>query len=342
MSAGGFERRRAREAGEDRLIRWLDRRLRRRGPSLVGDDAAILPEADVWAVTMDSQIEGVHFLPALDPAHVARRLLAVNLSDLAAMGAQPAYAFLALAAPPELDHRRFLAAFVRACERAGTDLAGGDVAAHDRLTATLTLLGRRPTGGRWLLRSTARPGEELWLGGSVGEAAAGCRLSLCGARLEGRRVRLPAGLELSRPLAAAARRAVRRHLLPRPQLALGAWLGAQPAGAAIDVSDGLARDLHRLCKASGVGAEIEIDRLPLAKDFSRLARALDLDSRAAALSGGEDYVLLFTLPAAREPPLELGCFRVGRVLGEKTVRGKIGGKTFRLEAEGWDHLDRSR
>lgn len=328
------------ESGEDRLIRWLDRRIRRRGRSLLGDDAAILPEAEAWAVTTDSQIEGVHFLPELDPADVARRLLAVNLSDLAAMGARPAYAFLALAAPAGFDHRRFLAAFLRACERTETELAGGDLAAHDRLTVTLTLLGRRPSGKRWLLRGGARPGERLWLGGTLGEAAAGCHLLRKGSRVEGRKTHLPASLDLSRAIVPAARRAVRRHLLPRPQLALGAWLGTQEAGAAIDVSDGFARDLHRLCEASGTGAEIELDRLPLARGFRRLTRELELDWQELALTGGEDYVLLFTLPAGQVPPPELEGFEIGSISERQSIRMRREGRTIRLDPRGWDHLDR--
>ena len=118
---------RASEAtGEDELIDWLRRRTARRGGRWIGDDAAILPRSEQWAVTVDTQVEGVHFLPGLDPAVVARRLLAVNLSDLAAMGARPAFGFLALSAPGDYDHRRFLASLTDACERYELDLAGGD------------------------------------------------------------------------------------------------------------------------------------------------------------------------------------------------------------------------
>ncbi len=298
---------------EDELIAWL----RRRGSSrLIGDDAAILPENDRWAVTMDTQIAGAHFNETLDPADLARRLLAVNLSDLAAMGARPAYAFLALAAPPAFDHRRFFSAFLRCCERFEVELAGGDLARHSLTTAVLTLLGRKSDGSHWLRRDSARPNEHIWLGGTVGEAAAGLALQDLGARVDAQETLLPDTLQAPDEVLLAARKAVRRHVLPQPQLALGSWLGtsaiaASRGPAAIDVSDGLARDLHRLCAASGIGADIELARLPLAERFRRLCRLLDCNWRQLALGGGEDYVLLFTLPSGTSPPSHFGCTRIG-------------------------------
>src|SRR5262245_33797647 len=124
-------------ASEDRLLAWLRREIGQRGPALLGDDAALLPRG-AWAVTVDSQIAGVHFDAGLDPALLARRLLAVNLSDLAAMGALPAYAFLALSAVRDFDHRRFFRALLSDCRRHGLALAGGDLATHpSATTATL-------------------------------------------------------------------------------------------------------------------------------------------------------------------------------------------------------------
>ena len=319
------------EGGEDPLIDWLRRRLRRQpGGALIGDDAARLPPGS-FVVTLDHQIAGVHFPPDLDPAVVARRLLAVNLSDLAAMGASPAYAFLALAAPSGFDHRRFFTALLAACRRHGLTLAGGDLARQQGLGTSLTLLGTKADGARWLERSGARPGHALWLGGTIGESAAGRLLIERG------------GLsEAFSSLRAAARRAVRRHLAPRPQLALGRWLGEQTAGAAMDVSDGLARDLHRLCKASGVGAEVEAGALPFADRFAKLCAAIGADPLALALGGGEDYVLLFTLPEGVTPPLEMKARRIGRITKEKRVALVSGGERSDLPALGWDHLNAPR
>jgi thiamine-monophosphate kinase len=309
---------------EDRLIDWLRRQP---GGSLIGDDAAVLPAGGPFAITVDHQIAGVHFPSGLDPAVVARRLLAVNLSDLAAMGASPAYAFLALAAPPGFDHRRFFTALLAACRRHELTLAGGDLARNPEcFSASLTLFGTRPESARWLERSGARPGHALWLGGTIGESAAG-RMLIERSDLQ----------EAFPSLQRAMRRAVRRHLEPRPQLALGRWLGTRKEGAAMDVSDGLARDLHRLCRASGAGAEIEAGALPFADRFNRLCAAIGADPLTLALGGGEDYVLLFTLPEGIEPP-EKQARRIGRITKKCEVVLLREGKRSPLPDLGWDHL----
>lgn len=326
--------------GEDHLLAWLRHQLGARGPVLLGDDAALLPRG-AWAVTVDSQIAGVHFDAGLDPALLARRLLAVNLSDLAAMGALPAYAFLALSATRGFDHRRFFRALLAGCRRHGLALAGGDLATHpSATTASLALLGRRRPRGRWLRRAAARPGDALWLGGTVGESAAGRALLGDGARVDGIAVRLPRAWENGpSTLAVAARRAVRRHLLPRPQLALSAWLAGRPRAAAIDVSDGVALDLRRLCRESGVGAVVDASALPLARRFAPLCERLGRGPLALALGGGEDYVLLFALPPGARPPGRLGCRRIGEITASRrlVLLGEDG-RRRPLPALGWDHL----
>jgi thiamine-monophosphate kinase len=162
-----------------------------------------------------------------------------------------------------------------------------------------------------------------------------------GARLAGSRVDLPPVCEaFSSALRAAARRAVRRHLRPEPQLALGKWLGMQPAGAAMDISDGVARDLHRLCHESGVGAEIGAEALPLSPRFTMLCKSLGADPLALALGGGEDYVLLFTLPAGLAPPPEIahGSRRIGMITRRTRVTIVRDGVRRELPEMGWDHL----
>ncbi|HSG38257.1 MAG TPA: hypothetical protein VLE27_01355, partial [Thermoanaerobaculia bacterium] len=164
-----------------------------------------------------------------------------------------------------------------------------------------------------------------------GESAAG--------RMLIERIGLPPSFEaFSSPLRAAARHAVRRHLHPEPQLALGRWLASRPEGAAMDVSDGVARDLHRLCRASGAGAEIAAEALPLPDRFGELCKTIDADPLALALGGGEDYVLLFTLPAGDVPPEGFGARRIGSITKGREVRLARGGKTAPLPELGWDHL----
>ena len=334
---------------EDRLIAWLRRRTARApGGDLLGDDAALLPAGGPWAATVDSQIAGVHHPAGLDPAVVARRLLAVNLSDLAAVGAEPSYALLAFAAPAGFDHRRFFRALLAACARSGVTLAGGDLArATASAVATLTLVGTRPAGGAWLTRSAARPGHSLWVAGTLGESAAGARLLSPGggARFAGGRVELPSHLAAG-ALGRAARRAVRRHLLPTPRLDLGRALArlaaARPGavGGVIDLSDGLATDLRRLCAASGVGAKVETARLPRARGFARLAAAIDQDPIALALGGGEDYALLFSLADGVSPPTGFPCRRIGTIVAGRRLWMIDREGRRPLPDLGWDHLRR--
>lgn len=340
---------------EEGLVAWLRTLTARPGAgrsrlprgTLIGDDAATLPSGAV--VTVDQQIEGVHFPAGLDPAVVARRLLAVNLSDLAASGARPRHAFLALAAPPGFDHRSFFRALLGACDQHGVALAGGDLAVAPQLHVALTLIGDRRPGDATLARDRACPGQRLWLGGTLGESALGCELIRRGARPRGSTVVLPAFFSAKGRLRSAAVRAVRRHLFPKPQLELGRWLagrGAAASIAAIDLSDGLAKDLHRLCAASGVGARLDgaALRAAMPPHFGELAERLELDAERLVESGGEDYVLLFTLPKTTSPPRRFNALAIGSItrapgvfVDDPDSNSKLVPR--RLGAAGWDHLD---
>lgn len=323
---------------ERSLVDWLAGRPETAG--LIGDDAAVFGARESHVVTVDSQVAGVHFPAELEPGILARRLLAVNLSDLAAMGARPAHAFLALAAAPGFDHRRFFAGLLGEARRHGLVLAGGDLSSAPVTCASLTLIGARwPRSRGFLRRSRARSGDVVYLGGTVGESALGLELVRRGARVEGRGVALPPALDVPRALHAAARRAVLRHLQPRPQLELGAWLARRTRAAAIDVSDGVARDLHRLCAASGVGAVIDAELLPRSPRFAELAAWLGLDPLASMLGGGEDYVLLFTLPPGVDVGRLPGTRRIGRIeAGTEILLTGDDGERRDLPDLGWDHV----
>jgi thiamine-monophosphate kinase len=332
--------------GEERFVSWLARQSPR---SLVGDDTATLPplsRSSRLVVTVDQQIEGTHFAPGLDPVLLGRRLLRVNLSDLAASGARPRWAFLALGLPVDVDPKPIVRGVLADARRFGVALAGGDVARAEVLSASLTLLGEKGTRDASLGRDRARAGHALWLGGTVGESALGCELSLRGEvdLLFSKRKRKAKSFQLGERLETAAGRAARRNLLPVPQLELGRWLASlgKRAGACIDVSDGLAKDLRRVCVASGVGAELDLRLVKRATParFEALAEALGLDPIAVALAGGEDYVLLFTLPAGIAPPVRFGCLRVGRMArGRAVTMLDAGGVRHPLPKLGWDHLD---
>jgi thiamine-monophosphate kinase len=322
-------------ASEDELTRWLAERASAR----IGDDTVTLPEAP-YSVTVDSQIAGVHVPCDLAPETVARRLLAVNLSDLAAAGVQPRFALLSLVAPAEYPRRAFLDALIDGLGEHGAELVGGDLARADRLVATLTLFGLAPPGCTPKGRAAALPGDRLWLGGPVGESALGQRLlGFPGALDRHGRARVPPLPAAAATLRGAARNALRRHLHPIPQLALGAWLARQPRAAVMDVSDGLSRDLERLCRRSGCGAELVATALGPPPGAASLARALGWDPLDLALAGGEDYVLLFALPADRRPPRRFRALEIGTITAASGLQLlTAAGERVAIAGRGWDHL----
>jgi thiamine-monophosphate kinase len=319
---------------EDQLTNWLRRRVARHGVDLLGDDAAFLPRAE-FAVTVDQQVAGVHFPAGLPAATIGRRLVAVNLSDIAAIGGRPAYGFLTVAAPPGLSTKPLLAAVEEELARHGARLAGGDLARSKELSTSLTLFGTRTPHGRWVRRDTGHPEDRLWIGGTVGESALGRLLLDAGANFESGRVLLAAEHQAEARTAAVARRAVRRHLCPHAQLELGEWLARRRRAAAIDISDGLLLDLERLCRASGVGATVNANRLPVVRGFATASKMMGTNAVDLALTGGEDYVLLFALPPRIHPPEGLGVTEIGTLRAGEGIE-IVGSEP--PDRHGWDHF----
>ncbi|NMC73514.1 MAG: thiamine-phosphate kinase, partial [Geobacteraceae bacterium] len=253
----------------------------------IGDDAAAFrtPDGRVTLVTADMLVEGVHFdLSLCDPFSLGRKALAVNLSDVAAMGGEPRHFLLSLAVPSAttLD---FLDECVRGMlHRAGefgVTLMGGDTCSSpDRLVLSITLLGDQ-LPERILRRRGARPGDRVCVTGTVGDSALGLQLLKRGTG--------------DHPV-------VRRHLDPTPRVREGKALAdARLPSAMIDVSDGLLADLGHILDQSAVGARIRLDALPLSDDFRGSAAAASPDPLSLALAGGEDYELLFTVPPDNMP-----------------------------------------
>ena len=246
------------------------------------DDAALL---DGFVITHDSIAEGVHFLPKDPPSSVGWKLVAVNLSDIAAKGARPVAALLSLTlSGDDAWDLAFIDGVEAACESYSVALIGGDTIRLPEgapRVLGLTAIGR--AGERTPSRSGGSPGDRLWVAGFVGDSAAGLAL------LDGD------------PAAAGVLVEVFRR--PVPLLEMGAAL-APAANAIMDVSDGLLIDLQRLCAASGCGAEVELDSLPLSRAFIA-ERGQDRASRLFAASGGDDYALLAALPGGVEPAVTL-------------------------------------
>jgi thiamine-monophosphate kinase len=245
----------------------------------VGDDCAVLrPDAGLeLAVTTDMLVEGRHFLPAADPAALGHKALAVNLSDLAAVGAAPRWVTLSLALPraDEAWLAAFSQGFFALAERHGVDLVGGDTTRGQLLTICVTALGEVPAGLA-LYRAGAKAGDDIWVSGELGGAS----------------------LALVHPEIAEAAQRLHR---PEPRVELGERLRGL-AHAAIDVSDGLAGDLLHVLQRSGVAATVSYARVPRAAAFRRLENA-DLE-RDCVLSGGDDYELVFTAAAEQRGDLE--------------------------------------
>ena len=252
----------------------------------IGDDCALLdvPFGEQLAISTDTLVAGVHFADPCDPFLLGQRSLAVAASDLAAMGATPLAFTLALTLPSVTAdwlqaYARGLNLMAQAC---GLRLIGGDTT-RGPLCLTLTVFGRVPTG-QALTRSGARPGDLLCVGGELGNAAGALPLVL------GQRSAQPM---ISEPLLA-------HYWSPQPQLALGQALRGK-ATSALDISDGLLADCGHIALASKVGLEIEHDRVPISLALEEFLGAGD--AQQAALSGGDDYVLAFTLPALELPTL---------------------------------------
>jgi thiamine-monophosphate kinase len=307
----------------------------------IGDDAALLdpgPEMLVVA-TVDALVEGRHFVMTIStPEEIGRKALAVNLSDLAAMGAEPCWALISLLVPPSLDAGildGIYAGLRSEAHRYGVAVVGGNVTATDGpLALDVVALGRCPRDVQ-VTRAGGRPGDLLLVTGSLGAAAAGL--------LVAREPKLAEGV--ARTLLQQARSAL---VVPTPRVEAGQALASgKLATAMLDISDGLAADLGHLCERSGVGAELDASSIPVDPAAMEIAACYGRDPLELALHGGEDYQLLCALmPDRRDEVLAalraVGCapIVIGRLTALEaglTIR-LADGSIHPLAATGWDHL----
>jgi thiamine-monophosphate kinase len=295
----------------------------------VGDDCALVDVTNGMdlAVSTDTMVSGTHFFPDVDPENLGHKSLAVNLSDIAAMGAMPYWAMLALTLP-SVDHA-WLAAFAKGffdlAQEFNVSLIGGDTT-RGPLTLTVTIMGEVPAGAA-LRRNGAKPGNDVWVSGNIGDAA------LAVAHRHGKVVLTESDYH----------EAVMRLYEPTPRVALGQALRGL-ATAAIDVSDGVLADLGHICRLSGVGATVELDKMPVsaigAKHFASEA------GRNAIIAGGDDYELCFTAPPNSRESIEdlvdmlgIPLTRIGQVKRGKGVSLLgIDGKAVKIDGRGYDHF----
>ena len=325
-------------AGEDELIARFFAPIA--GPAALGlkDDTALLspPAGCDLVVTADAVVASVHFLPDDPPDTIGRKALGVNLSDLAAKGADPLGFLLTLALPADWTEA-WLGGFcdglrATAAEH-GCPLLGGDtVRTPGPLSISVAALGSVPAG-RMVRRTSAAPGQVVCVTGTIGDAALGLALL---------RPEQPRWA----PALSAEQRAflIDRYRNPQPRLALAAAL-REGAAAAMDVSDGLAGDLAKILRASGVGGALELDRVPFS-DAARAAIAADPALRDKAVAGGDDYEILFTLPVenlaatmARAAEAGLAVTPVGTVrAGSDPLEVTSYGRPYRLAAASFQHF----
>jgi thiamine-monophosphate kinase len=293
----------------------------------VGDDAAIVSVDGLVAVTVDTMVAGVHFPDGMAASLIGYRLMAVNLSDLAAMGAQPRWATLALTLPKpdELWLDGFSRGLFELADRHGVSLVGGNLA-RGPLNVTLQLMGRVEAANR-LMRAGGHVGDDVWVTGTLGDGAAGVTLIK-------ERVAAPDG--------SAAAALKERFFRPDPRVAAGLALGPV-ASAAIDISDGLLADLGHICAASGCGALIDAERVPLSAELLSTfppQAALDL-----ALAGGDDYELCFTAAPSRAREIEAAleasgtsARRIGQLVPGQAVICRRDGHAYAPTTAGYRHF----
>ena len=325
--------------GEFELLAKLRERLPKGGLQVKlgsGDDAAVTVPAGATATSVDAIVEGVHFRrEEAELGTIGRKALATALSDLAAMGAAPGEAYVVLGSPADLAETDFLALLDGMLELAGatgTTLAGGDLTRAPVLTLAVTVVGHAAAATDFVTRAGARPGDLIVLTGELGGAAAG-RLLLDEPNL---------AAQVASPTATRLRA---RQLDPNPRLRSGQALAAAGATSMIDLSDGLAGAAGHLAAASGAALEIEASSLPLAGGVAEIAAASGLEPLQLAVSGGEDYELLATLPAEAlaDASMRIGeaseatLTPIGRVVAGEGVEIRLPGGG-RLETVGYDHF----
>jgi thiamine-monophosphate kinase len=305
-----------------------------------GDDAAVVrPAGRVSVTSVDSFVEGVHFRFATTSMRdLGHKVLAASLSDLAAMGAEAGEAYIAIGLPQHLGEREVLELAEGAAALAGelgVALCGGDLTRADELFVAVTVVGYADDAGSLAARSGARPGDLVGVTGALGGSGAGMLL------LE----RKPAGIDVQ-----TGGRLIERHLRPRPLLEAGRALAAAGVSAMLDVSDGVASDLERLCEQSAVSIEAQLGSLPVDEGVGDVAAALGVDPLELAAGAGEDYELLFTAsPDAKAGVEQAGedsgaqVTWIGRVTGSDEARVTLlDAKGEPRRVAGWDHLRRDR
>lgn len=311
---------------EYEVIRRISSLLPSRPPEVevpLGDDCAVVRiGGECWAVAADMLVYGHHFLDWATPEEVGYKAVAVNVSDVAAMGGEPRFILCSGGAAESETTLRCMEGVLEAAGEFGVYPLGGDTTGAAALTVDVTIIGGFPDGVDPVQRNGARPGDLLAVTGELGASAAGFLALEAGRRGE-------------------AERLAGRHLRPQPRVEAGRAAAACGVRAMIDLSDGLASDVRHLCEGSGLGCRVELNRLPVAEDTRRFAESAGRDPEVLAATGGEDYELLLAAPEEVLRELAGNCEVPVSVVGEVTSRREVEftrGGELQGSLSGWDHF----
>jgi len=336
------------DLGEFGLIRKIKQQSKGRSPSTligIGDDAAALSlsPSKKLLTTTDMLLEGVHFdLSYTDLYSLGWKSAAVNLSDIAAMGGVPRFCLTALGIPSSISVeqiKEFYKGFNALCRKYSVDLVGGDTCRSEKgLVVSVTALGEVEKK-KMLTRAGAQPGDLIFVTGTLGDSAAGLEMLRAGYRGEGTGAR---GKGHNSELRIPNSPLILKHLQPMPRIEWGRKIALSGcATAMIDISDGLSSDLGHLCEESRVGAEIYADQIPFSKDISKAANHLNAAPLHYALSGGEDYELLFTVAPSKLKKflsLEIVSTQIGTIISGNKMFLYDNDKRAILKPRGFNHF----
>ena len=297
------------------------------GTTGIGDDCAVMPSGEGELLfSTDLLMEGVHFLRnESSPEDVGWKAAAVNLSDIAAMGGTPVATFLSIALPKDAQGEwadRFIEGYTEISRQYDVPLLGGDTTSSLRdIAVNVGVLGRCPSGRR-LMRNGAKVGETIYVTGPLGDSAGGLKAILM-------------GIERTEDVT----RLICRHKRPIPRIEAGRILmESGKAGAMMDISDGIGSDLRHIMKASGVGAVIDLERLPLSPELVSVCKEQGWDIYEMATSGGEDFELMFTAPAGLENELDIAVYPIGKIVPGNELSWRFSNEPMDRDFDGYKHF----
>jgi thiamine-monophosphate kinase len=339
------------DLGEFGLIKKIKEQSKGRSPATligIGDDAAALslsPSKKLLATT-DMLLEGVHFdLSYTDFYSLGWKSAAVNLSDIAAMGGVPRFCLTALGIPSTISVeqiKEFYKGFHALCRKYNVDLVGGDTCRSEKgLVVSVTAIGEVEKK-KMLTRAGAQPGDLIFVTGTLGDSAAGLELLKAGYRGQGTGGRGKGSKSEIRNPQSEITRLIKRHFQPNPRVEWGRTIALSGcATSMIDISDGLSSDLGHICEDSRVGAEIHADEIPFSKDIRKAVDHLKTTPLYNALSGGEDYELLFTVPPSKLKKflsLKIASKQIGAIIAGNKMFLSDDGKRAVLRPKGFNHF----